>query len=147
MNALIHSVPSAERRWKLWMVAVLGWFVPGLGHALVKRWGRAVGMFVAVSALALTGYWQGGFAFSWHVADPFSLLGFLADVGAGIYYWLGGWLQPGGPNIARAAGDYGTRFLAAAGVLNMLAVLDAYALASGERRSSPGERRGEPEGQ
>jgi hypothetical protein len=114
-------------------VALAGWLVPGLGYGLIGRWGRAVGMFAAVSALALTGYLQRGYVFSYHVADPFSLLGFLADAGSGLYYWLAGWLQPAGPDIARASGDYGTRFLAAAGVLNVLAAFDAYALALGER--------------
>ena len=38
-----------------------------------------------------------------------------------------------GPDVSRAAGDYGTRFVAAAGIVNLLAVLDAYRVATGSK--------------
>jgi hypothetical protein len=41
--------------------------------------------------------------------------------------------EAAGPDVSRAAGDYGTRFIAAAGVVNMLAVLDVIEIATGRR--------------
>ena len=38
-----------------------------------------------------------------------------------------------GSDVAHAEGDYGTRFLAAAGVLNLLAALHAYEAARGRK--------------
>jgi hypothetical protein len=38
-----------------------------------------------------------------------------------------------GADISRAAGDYGTRFIAAAGIVNILGVIDAYGIARGRR--------------
>ena len=108
------------------LILVAGWIVPGLGHLLQRRWRRALVFFLAVGSLALIGYLQHGFVFSWHAGDVFDRLGFLADLGAGIFYFAAHWVDKAGPDISRAAGDYGTRFIATAGVLNVLCALDAY---------------------
>ena len=113
--------------------AVAGWFVPGLGQVLAGRWGRGIVFFLTVASLALTGYFQRGFVFVGHFNSPFGLLGFLADASSGVFYLVWKVFEVHGPNIARSAGDYGTRFIATAGVLNLLAVFDAYAVAIGER--------------
>ncbi|HVB35050.1 MAG TPA: DUF6677 family protein [Patescibacteria group bacterium] len=113
--------------------AVATWLVPGLGQVLAGRWGRGIIFFCAVASLALTGYFQRGFVFSHQFNGPFGLLGFLADASTGLFYFVSKLFESSGPNIARAAGDYGTRFIATAGVLNLLAAFDAYAVAIGER--------------
>lgn len=113
--------------------AVAGWFIPGLGQVLAGRWGRGLVFFLTVASLALTGYFQRGFVFTNQFSDPFGMLGFLADASTGLFYFVWKLFEINGPNIARAAGDYGTRFIATAGVLNLLAVFDAYAVAIGER--------------
>lgn len=114
-------------------VLIAGWLVPGLGHLLKGRWGRGIVFFLAVGALAVTGYLQRGFVFSPHFSDAFGLLGFVADAGAGIFYFAAKWIETAGPDISRAAGDYGTRFIATAGVLNVLCALDAFAISRHER--------------
>jgi hypothetical protein len=38
-----------------------------------------------------------------------------------------------GPDVSRAAGDYGTRFIAAAGIVNLIAIFDAYEIATGRK--------------
>jgi len=114
-------------------IALAGWLVPGLGHVLAGRWGRGVIYFLTVAALAITGFLQRGFVFSPHFTNAFGLLGFLADIGAGVFYFSAKIFELGGPDIARAAGDYGTRFIATAGVLNMLIAFDAYAISIGEK--------------
>lgn len=113
--------------------ALAGWLVPGLGHVLAGRKARGVVYFLIVAAMALTGYAQRGFVFSPHFHDAFGLLGFLADLGAGAFYFAAKVFETAGPDIARAAGDYGTRFIATAGVLNVLFALDAYAVSIGEK--------------
>lgn len=113
--------------------AVAGWFIPGLGQVLAGKWGRGIVFFCAVACMVLTGYFQRGFVFSNQFNEPFGLLGFVADASSGIFYLMARVFEVNGPNIARAAGDYGTRFIATGGVLNLLAVFDAYAVAIGER--------------
>lgn len=106
------------------IAAAAGWLVPGLGHALLRKWDKAIGYFVAVATLALIGLWMRGNVFSSNAADAFDMLGFLADIGSGIFYFLAGTINPAGADVSRAAGDYGTRLFATAGVLNLLFVLE-----------------------
>jgi hypothetical protein len=107
------------------VVGVAAWIVPGLGHALLRRWIPAVVFFAAVTGLAITGYMLHGYVFTRQSSGELSFLGYLADFGSGIFYFLRDRLEPAGPDVSRAAGDWGTRFLVAAGVANLLCVLDA----------------------
>jgi uncharacterized protein DUF6677 len=106
------------------VAAAAGWLVPGLGHALLQKWGKAIVYFCGVGILALIGLRMRGNVFSSNAADAFDMLGFLADIGAGIFYFLAGTINPIGADVSRASGDYGTRLFATAGVLNLLCVLE-----------------------
>ena len=116
------------------VAAVAGWFVPGLGHALMGKWGKAAVYFFAVALLAIVGLRMRGNVFTSSAADAFDMLGFFADIGNGIFYFLAGAINPSGPNVAIAAGDYGTRLFATAGVLNFLCVLEALQIGFGSRQ-------------
>jgi len=109
---------------------VVGWLLPGMGHALLRRWTRAVVFFASVATLAAAGVWLRGSIFTGHAADPFETLGFLADLGTGALYVAAQRLHVVA-DVSRAAGDYGTRFFAAAGALNLLCAFDAYAIGAG----------------
>jgi hypothetical protein len=111
--------------------AVAGWIVPGLGHLLLRRWSKAAVYFLCVGSLALAGLAMRGGVFGASADDLFDRLGFFADLGAGIFYFLAHQLQAAGPDVAHATGDYGTRLFAAAGMLNFLAVLEAYDIGRG----------------
>jgi hypothetical protein len=115
------------------LAAIAAWLVPGLGHLLLGRWGRALLFFFAVAGLVLTGYWLRGNVFPPHSSDVFGTLGFLSDASTGVLYYFSRFFEAAGPDVSRAAGDYGTRFIAAAGVVNLLAVLDAVEIAIGRR--------------
>ena len=129
-----HSVAaSAGRAGLALLAALLAWLVPGLGHLLLGRWGRGLLFFIAVGGLVVTGYLLRGNVFPPHSGDPFGTLGFLADAASGIFYYSSRFFEAAGPDVSRAAGDYGTRFIAAAGVVNVLAVLDVIEIATGRR--------------
>ena len=115
------------------VIAAAGWIVPGLGHALLKMWGRAVACFLTVGLLVFFGAGMRGNVFTSNANDAFETLGYLADLGAGTFYFIAKSLETNGPDVSRADGDYGTRFLAAAGVLNLLAALHAYEAARGRK--------------
>jgi hypothetical protein len=110
-----------------------GWIVPGLGHLLLRRWGRALGFFLASGGLTLTGLALRGKIFSPHSDDAFGALGFIADLGSGIFYFLARIFETAGPDLSHASGDYGTRFLAASGIVNLLGLIDAFGIARGRR--------------
>lgn len=127
--------PRADSRREAFalVIAVAGWIVPGLGHALLKMWGRALACFLTVGLLVFFGAGMRGNVFTSNGNDAFDTLGYLADLGAGSFYFVARSLETNGPDVSRADGDYGTRFLAAAGVLNLLAALHAYEAARGRK--------------
>lgn len=114
-------------------VAILGWAVPGLGHLVLRRWGRAAIGFAAVALLAIAGMRMRGNVFPYHSSDPFDVLGFIADAGSGVFYLLSKTVDAAGPDVSHAAGDYGTRMIAAAGILNVLLLIDASEIAGGQK--------------
>jgi hypothetical protein len=114
-------------------IAVAGWLLPGLGHALQRMWGRAVVCFLTVGLLVLLGAGMRGNLFTANGNDAFDTLGYVADLGTGCFYFLARTFETNGSDVSHAGGDYGTRFLAAAGVLNLLAALHAYEAARGRK--------------
>ena len=114
-------------------IGIAGWLIPGLGHALQKMWARAVACFLVVGALVIVGVGMRGNVFTSDGSDAFATLGYIADLGTGSFYFVARALEPEGSDVSHAAGDYGTRFLAAAGVLNLLAALHAYEAARGRK--------------
>lgn len=116
-----------------WMCGIAGWLVPGLGHALQFMWGRAVVVFLAVGLLAGAGASMKGNVFTRDGSDAFDTLGYAADLGTGTFYVMARNMQPDGADVSHADGDYGTRLLATAGVLNLLAALHAFEAARGRK--------------
>jgi hypothetical protein len=114
-------------------VALAGWLLPGLGHALLKMWGRALAIFLTVGFLVYLGAGMRGNVFAPGGDDAFARLGYIADAGTGAFYFVARALESAGSDVSHADGDYGTRFLATAGVLNLLAALHAYEAARGRK--------------
>ena len=113
--------------------ALAGWAIPGLGHLLLRQWGKAAVYFLCVGGLACAGLGMRGGVFGGNPSDLFDRLGFIADLGTGGFYFLAHMIQSAGPDVAHASGDYGTRMFATAGMLNLLTVLEAYEIGRGRR--------------
>jgi hypothetical protein len=122
----LHARHSGKSDAQAIAIAIMGWIVPGLGHALLKMWGRAIAIFLAVGFLVYLGAGMRGNLFAPGGDDAFARLGYAADLGTGSFYYMARALEVMGPDVSHADGDYGTRFLATAGVLNLLAALHAY---------------------
>jgi len=112
---------------------IAGWLLPGLGHALQRMWGRAVVVFLAVGLLVFAGASMKGNVFTRQGSDAFDTLGYIADLGTGSFYFFARAIETSGADVSHADGDYGTRLLATAGVLNLLAALHAYEAARGHK--------------
>lgn len=128
-----QPAPELQNENRAWAIGIAGWLVPGLGHALQRMWGRAVVVFLAVGLLVVTGARMKGNVFTSKGSDAFDTLGYVADLGTGGFYLVARALEHNGSDVSHADGDYGTRFLAAAGVLNLLAALHAFEAARGRK--------------
>jgi len=133
----VSETSGAEQPSGTWFMgisaAVLGWFIPGLGHLLLRRWSKAIVYFLCVGGLAYAGLVMRGAGFAPGADDMFDRLGFFADIGTGVFYFLSHAIQTNGPDVAHASGDYGTRLFATAGMINLLTVLEAFEIGRGRR--------------
>ena len=122
----------------VWAPAVaLGWLVPGGGHFLLKRTGRGLLLLVSVTSMFLLGLMMRGAMFKPQSGDLLTMLinvgGFVGNLCSGILYLLSVWLGYNQPDVAGAVHDYGTKFLVTAGLLNVLAMVDAFEIAAGRK--------------
>ena len=120
------------------MMAVLapavGWLIPGAGHMIQKRWIRGLLLFVSIVTLFLLGLAMQGRIYKANGGDILDILGFIGDVGAGGLYIVTLANEWGQGAIAFATADYGTKFMIVAGLLNFIAVADAYHIAIGKKQ-------------
>jgi hypothetical protein len=129
------TAPAAQPFSAMFVVApVAGWLVPGLGHVILKRWTRGLLLGVSVIALFLLGLAMQGKVYSPNTGDILDMLGFIGDVGAGALYIVTRALDAGQGAIHIATADYGTKFIIAAGLLNIISAIDAYHIASGKKQ-------------
>ena len=59
--------------------------------------------------------------------------GFLGDLATGLFYFLAVWLGYAPPEQAGHTPEYGSKFIVAAGLLNILAMVDAYEIATRQK--------------
>lgn len=121
-----------------WIAAVaLGWIVPGGGHMLLKRSGRGGLILASVSLLFLLGLMMRGALFFPQGEDLLTRViyygGFVGNVLSGVPYFLTVALGYAQQDVAGHVHDYGTKFLVAAGLLNLLGIVDAFEIATGRK--------------
>ena len=131
----VEEVPGTA-----WLTGLAAWFIPGLGHVLLRRWFRAALMGGAVWVCFFVGLAMGGHLFdlsgegSWVILQVPPMI---ADLGTGALYivsWLIGYGFADDPvRAARATYEYGNTFLLIAGLLNYLNMLDAFDIAAGRK--------------
>jgi hypothetical protein len=116
------------------LAPAIGWFIPGAGHMIQKRWIRGALLFISIVTLFLLGLGMQGRIYKANGGDILDILGFVGDVGAGALYILTLAMDWGQSAIAIAVADYGTKFMIVAGLLNFIAVADAYHIAIGKKQ-------------
>jgi len=112
----------------------VGWLIPGAGHIIQKRWIRGLLILVSVLTMFLLGLAMQGRIYKANGGDILDILGFIGDIGAGGLYIITLALDWGQGAIAFATADYGTKFMIVAGLLNFIAVADAYHIAIGKKQ-------------
>jgi uncharacterized protein DUF6677 len=115
------------------IVLVLGWLLPGAGHFMLKKWYRGLLLFTSVLAMFALGIGMQGKVYSPNTGDILDMLGFVGDVGSGILYFAAQIMDLGRGAIHIAVADYGTKFIIVAGLLNIMAAIDAHHIAIGKK--------------
>jgi hypothetical protein len=129
------KVAAAETVSMMSVIApAVGWLIPGAGHIIQKRWIRGILLFVSIVTLFLLGLAMQGRIYKANGGDILEILGFVGDLGAGALYIVTMAMDWGQGAIAYATADYGTKFIIAAGLLNFIAVADAYHIAIGKKQ-------------
>lgn len=126
--AAAGSREKSALRWTL-PTCLLAWLVPGTGHLLVGRWGRALLFGPLIGTLFLAGLALDGKVYRPVEGDPLSYLAALGASGVGSLYIVVHALELGEGDAAAPYHEYGNTFTLVAGLLNLLVILDAFDLA------------------
>jgi uncharacterized protein DUF6677 len=130
----IKTVNTAPEVNALSVVApALGWLIPGAGHIIQRRWIRGLLLLLSITSLFVLGLMMQGRIYRPNGGDILDMLGFIGDIGAGGLYIVTRAMDWGQGAIAHATADYGTKFMIVAGLLNLIAVADAYHIAIGKK--------------
>ncbi len=104
---------------------------------MLKKPGRAGLIAFCVVAMYLLGLMMRGALFTPRSDDLLTTViyygGFIGNIMNGILYFLTVSLGYAQPDAAGHVHDYGTKFLVAAGLLNVLGMVDAYEIATGQK--------------
>ena len=131
-NAAVAK-PAPQTNSMTMVAPVAAWLVPGLGHIIQKRFVRGLLLMAAVYTMFFVGLGMQGKVYGFNTGDLLDILGFVGDIGAGAVYFIARMMDWGIGNIHRAVADYGTKYIVVAGLLNVVAIVDAYHIAIGKK--------------
>jgi hypothetical protein len=112
---------------------LLGWLVPGAGHFLSGRWVRGLILFAAITGMFAIGLAANGRLYAPSNHDIIALLAFIGELGAGALFLVSKALGFGNTVVTVVSADYGTMFAIIAGLLNIIAAVDAHNLHIGRK--------------
>ena len=116
-----------------YLALIAGWLIPGGGHLLLGRWVRGLLILASIISMFVLGIMMQGKLYGPSGADLLDMLGFLGDLGAGLLYFIGHGLGFGQAPVQVVTADYGAKFIVVAGLLNLIAAVDAHSIAMGRK--------------
>jgi len=116
----------------VYLPLIAGWLVPGAGHFLLGKWVRGTLLAVSIVAMFVLGLVMQGKLYT-SVSEILDLLGVAGDLGSGLLYVISRGLGLGAQPIQTTVADYGTKFIVVAGLLNIIAAVDAHNLRTGRK--------------
>ena len=119
-----------------WLVGILAWLVPGLGHLIQGRALRGAISSLTILLMFILGVSIGGHIYGLREAGEgllSSLFG-LCDMGSGVLYLLSRFAGLAvNERPEQATSEYGSVFLMVAGLLNLILALDAFDIKAGRK--------------
>jgi len=116
----------------VYLPLIVGWLVPGGGHFLLRKWGRGALLAISILSMFALGLAMQGRLYA-NAHDILEMLGLAGDLGSGLLYFVGRALGLGTESVQLTTADYGTRFIVVAGLLNVIAAVDAHNLRTGRK--------------
>jgi TM2 domain-containing membrane protein YozV len=116
----------------VYLPLIAGWLVPGAGHFLLGKWGRGALLAICIIAMFVLGIAMDGKLYS-GAQDILALLGMVGDLGNGLMFFVSRAMGLGGDPVQFTTADYGTKFIVVAGLLNVIAAVDAHNLRTGRK--------------
>jgi hypothetical protein len=117
------------------LVLIAGWLVPGAGHLLLGKWIRGLLLLVTLVLMFSIGVALRGKIYSPNTGDLLDILNFAGDLGTGLLFFVAKIFDLGQAAVVTVTADYGTKFIVVAGLLNVIAAVDAHSLATGRKAS------------
>jgi hypothetical protein len=116
----------------VYLPLIAGWLIPGAGHFLLRKWGRGALLSASILGMFALGIAMQGklYTSSKEILDILSMAG---DLGNGLVYVVSRALGLGADQVQVTTADYGTRFIVVAGLLNVIAAVDAHNLRTGRK--------------
>lgn len=114
-------------------VCAVAWALPGAGHLVLGRRRTGAILLVALPLMFAVGIWLEGRLAPFGSGQLLVTLAALADLGIGAPYLCAVFLGLGDGRVAAPTYEHGNTFLVAAGLLNLLVVLDAWDVARGRK--------------
>jgi hypothetical protein len=116
----------------VYLPLIVGWLVPGGGHFLLRKWGRGALLAASILCMFVLGIAMQGKLYA-GAHDVLGILGLIGDLGNGLLYIASRVLGLGADQVQVTTADYGTRFIVVAGLLNVIAAVDAHNLRTGRK--------------
>ncbi len=125
--------PQSSQQGFVYLPLIAGWLVPGAGHFLLRKWGRGALLALSIVSMFALGLAMHGKLYT-GAQDILDMLGMVGDLGNGLLFFLSRMAGLGAPHVQTAVQDYGTKFIVVAGLLNVIAAVDAHNLRTGRKQ-------------
>ena len=116
----------------VYLPLIAGWLVPGAGHFLLRKWTRGALLSASILGMFVLGIAMQGNLYS-GASDILHILGLVGDLGNGLLFVVSRMAGLGVDQVQVTTADYGTRFIVVAGLLNVIAAVDAHNLRTGRK--------------
>lgn len=124
---------TSEQQGFAYGALLLGWLIPGAGHLLTRHWIRATILFLSITGMFAIGLAANGHLYAPNTHNIIEFLAFFGDLGAGGLFIVAKLLGFGNTVVTVVSSDYGTMFAVVAGLLNIVAAVDAHNLRIGRK--------------
>lgn len=125
---------DTNKNMKAYGIFFLSWLFPGLGHFIQKKYLKGIVFLAGILLLLILGVIMQGKFYDTKEFHPLMVLGFLGDLGSGLFYFIIKLAGLGKGNIQAVTYHYGTTYMVSAGLINYLVALNAFDIARGKRK-------------